>query len=488
MNFFQDDVRSNISGICGKEYDGKICEVLPASFRDPSGFVFRHEGEIYRQVNQSYKEHYQLLMNSGLYSELVNQGMLMPHEKVEEPVADISCAWRILKPEPVKFISYPYEWCFSQLKDAALLTVNIQSIAMQHGMSLKDASAYNVQFHRGKPVFIDTLSFEPYVEGLPWVAYRQFCQHFLAPLALMAKRDMRLGQLLRAYIDGLPLDLSSTLLPWKTWLNLGLLMHLHLHSRTQKSFSDSHKSPSETALKFSRVSKLGLIGLIEGFRKFIERLNWKPGGTEWGDYYKDTNYSDEAFEKKKGYISSFLDEENPKEIWDLGANIGLFSRIASDRGLFTVAFDIDPTAVEINYRQVRKQEESSILPLLFDMTNPSPGLGWSSTERESLANRGPADCVMALALIHHISISNNVPFGQVASFLAELCRQSLIIEFVPKSDSQVQRLLRSREDIFSEYDREHFEKAFTKHFSILRAEEIEGSQRILYLMRKIPDN
>lgn len=460
------------------------CETIPASFRDPSGFIFQHKGELYRQVNLAYRDHYQMLMDSGLYTALVEKGMLIPHEEVESPVADESSSWRILKPEPVPFISYPYEWCFSQLKDAAILTLDIQRIALDHGMCLKDASAYNVQFHRGKPVFIDTLSFEPYVEGKPWVAYRQFCQHFLAPLAVMAKRDVRLMQLKRALIDGLPLDLASILLPRRTWLNFGLMTHLHLHARTQKAFSASHKAPSDTTMKLSKVSKLGLIGLLEGLRKTITKLDWKPGGTEWSDYYNDTNYSDSSFINKRRYIAAFLDDVDPKEVWDLGANIGLFSRISSGRGLSTVAFDIDPSAVEINYRQVRKQNESSLLPLLLDLTNPSPGLGWNCTERDAITERGPVDCIMALALIHHICISNNVPFGRVASFLAELCSNSMIIEFVPKSDSQVQRLLRSREDIFVEYDREHFEQAFSKYFKIQRSETIEGSERILYLMKK----
>jgi hypothetical protein len=460
------------------------CVTLPASFRDPSGFIFQHEGELYRQVNRSYRDHYQMLMDSGLYAALVKQGMLTPHDEVDGPVADESSVWRILKPEPINLISYPYEWCFSQLKDAALLTLDIQRIALEHGMSLKDASAYNIQFQRGRPIFIDTLSFEPYIEGTPWVAYRQFCQHFLAPLAVMAKRDVRLMQLKRAQIDGLPLDLASILLPRRTWLNFGLLMHLHLHARTQKAFAASHKAPSATTLRLSNVSKVGLIGLLDGLRKTVMKLDWKPGGTEWGDYYNDTNYSDSSFETKRNHIAAFLDDVDPINIWDLGANIGLFSRIASDRGISTVAFDIDPSAVEINYRQVRKQSESSLLPLILDLTNPSPGLGWNSNERDALTDRGPVDCIMALALIHHLSISNNVPFGRVASFFSELCSNSLIIEFVPKSDSQVQRLLRSREDIFIEYDREHFEQIFSEHFTIRRAEVIEGSERILYLMKK----
>ena len=460
------------------------CVTLPASFRDPSGFIFKHEGELYRQVNRDYRDHYQMLMNSGLHAALVKKSLIVPHEEGDGPVADETSAWRILKPESVKLVSYPYEWCFSQLKDAALLMLNIQNIALNHGMCLKDASAYNVQFNHGRPIFIDTLSFEPYVEGQPWVAYRQFCQHFLAPLALMSKRDIRLGQLLRIHIDGLPLDLTSVLLPRRTWLTFGLMVHIHLHARTQRAFAASEKAPSENTKRLSRVSRNGLIGLIEGLSKTIRKLDWKPGGTEWGEYYNATNYSDTAFKNKQGFVSSFLDVANPRTVWDLGGNIGLFSRIASERGLFTVAFDIDPSAVEANYRQLRKNGESTILPLLLDLTNPSPGLGWGGTERDSLLERGPVDCVMALALIHHLAISNNVPLLKVASFLSELCRRSLIIEFVPKSDSQVQRLLRSRQDIFSDYDREHFEKSFTAHFSILRAEAIEGSERILYLMQK----
>ncbi len=460
------------------------CVTLPASFRDPSGFIFQHEGALYRQVNLSYREHYQMLMESGLYAALVERGMLTPHDEVDTPVADETRVWRTLKPEPITLISYPYEWCFSQLKDAALLTLDIQRIALEHAMCLKDASAYNVQFQHGRPVFIDSLSFEYYVEGKPWVAYRQFCQHFLAPLAVMAECDIRLMQLMRTQIDGLPLDLVSSLLPRKTWLNFGLMTHLHLHAKTQKAFSSSHKAPSETILRFRKVSKLGLMGLLEGLRNTISKLVWKPGGTEWGDYYNDTNYSDSSFEAKRKYISVFLDDIGPSDLWDLGANTGLFSRIASDRSIATVAFDIDPSAVELNYRQIRKQGDPSILPLILDLTNPSPGLGWNSTERDSLIDRGPADCIMALALIHHLSISNNVPFDRVASFFAELCSDSLIIEFVPKADSQVQRLLRSREDIFTEYDREHFEEAFSEYFTIRRSEIIDGSERILYLMKK----
>src|SRR6185436_4959816 len=186
---------------------------LSASFRDPSGFLFSRGGILYRQVNRAYQKEYARLMESGLYEKLVKAGLLIPHVEVDQPPAVEVDALKVIQPDRVPFISYPYEWSFGQLKSAALATLSIQKRALKMGMSLKDASAYNIQFVHGKATLIDTLSFEVYEEGEPWVAYRQFCQHFLAPLALMALKDVRLNQLLRVYIDGVPLDLVSELLP-----------------------------------------------------------------------------------------------------------------------------------------------------------------------------------------------------------------------------------------------------------------------------------
>lgn len=474
----------NESVISCRKVEPMCCQIDPASFRDPSGFMFWHDGAIFRQVNQTYRDQYDLLMCSGLYSRLVERGWLIEHHEVKKPIGIPASGYVILKPEQIDFVSYPYEWCFSQLKDAALRTLDIQREAILHGMTLKDASAYNIQFHGGKPVLIDTLSFECYVEGLPWVAYRQFCRHFLAPLALMAKKDVRLSQLLRVYIDGVPLDLASELLPRSTWFGLGLAIHLHLHAKIQSAFSDTTGEPRKAGRKsrLSRVSKTGLLGLLESLRGAVEKLKWQPAGTEWADYYAAaTNYTDSAFEGKKSLVRSYLEAAKPKRVWDMGANTGVFSRIASQGGILSVAFDIDPAAVEINYQQVKSSEESRLLPLVLDLTNPSPSLGWDNTERRGLLARGSVDCAMALALVHHLAISNNVPLPRVASFFAGICRW-LIIEFVPKSDSQAQRLLRSREDIFHEYDQAHFERVFSRYFRIHKSDAIEGSERTLYLM------
>lgn len=453
-----------------------------ASFRDPSGFIFRSGGTLYRQVNHSYRPDFEKLIASGLYDELTRKGWLVRHEEVRGFAADPAQAFTVLQPEPIDFISYPYEWSFSQLQDAALLTLDIQLAALERGLSLKDASAYNVQFRGGRPIFIDTLSFESYREGSPWVAYRQFCQHFLAPLALMAKKDVRLAQLLRVHIDGVPLDLASKMLPTRTWFSFGLLSHLHLHARVQVAWSGTEGQVEGQRRGVGKVSKLGLVGLLQGLRKTVAKLTWKPAGTEWGDYYNATNYSDEAFQLKQRLVASFLEQAAPATVWDLGANTGVFSRLASQRGLPTVAFDIDPAAVEQNYRRLRAGNRERLLPLLLDLTNPSPGLGWSSQERDSLLERGPVDCVMALALVHHIAISNNVPLEWIARFLARAGRK-LIIEFVPKEDSQVQRLLSAREDIFPDYNEEGFEAAFGTAFTIERKEAVQGSKRTLYLMQ-----
>lgn len=453
---------------------------LSSSFRDPSGFLFRRDGLLYRQINDVYRENYDLLMGGGLYDELGRERLLLPHEEVAVRPASPDEAYRIIKPEPVEFISYPYEWSFSQLKDAALTTLEIQKRALASGMSLKDASAYNIQYHNGRWVLIDTLSFEKYEEGQPWVAYRQFCQHFLAPLALMAHKDIRLGQLLRVYIDGVPLDLCSALLPWRTRLKPALLTHIHLHAASQKRYAD--KPVGRRGAARGKMSRRAFCAFIDHLESAASKLDWKPGGTEWADYYEFTNYSDDALRQKGRLVEEFLQAGAPRSVWDLGANTGFFSQIPARKRIPTLAFDIDPAAVERNYRECRQRGETCMLPLLLDLTNPSPPLGWEHRERMSLMERGPADLALALALVHHLAISNNVPLPRLAAFFHRLCRM-LIIEFVPKSDSKVQKLLATREDVFPSYHQDGFEKAFGSRFIIEKAERLPGSERTIYLMR-----
>ena len=452
--------------------------ISDTSYRDPSGFLFKDGEKLYRQVNLVYREHYEHLFSSGLYQKLTSAGLLIPHREVDiqPPTAEIG--YKVIQPELVPFISYPFEWGFGQYRDAALTTLKIQKIALEYGMTLKDASAYNIQFLGANPTLIDTLSFEIYQPAKPWIAYRQFCQHFLAPLALMSYRDIRLGQLMRVYIDGIPLDLASGLLPGRTRFTLPLLFHIHMHANAQKRHAAT--TPTSSSGVFSLTAMLGLIDNLESG---IRALRWKPADTEWGNYYGDTNYTDSALALKEKFVDEFLERIKPHIVWDLGANNGFFSRLASARGIPTMAFDIDPLAVEKGYQDARKRSDKYLLPLLLDLTNPSPAMGWSHRERSSMLERGPAGAVLALALIHHLAISNNVPLHMLADFFAE-AGDWLIIEFVPKSDSQVQRLLVTREDIFPSYDVENFEAVFRRRFTIHQAVAIEGSDRQLYLMEK----
>ena len=452
-------------------------KMLSSSFRDPSGFIFYHEGSIYRQVNKCYKENYDYLMNSGLYKTLVNDRLLIPHEDADFNDHLTEKAYKIIKPEKIPFVSYPYEWCFSQLKHAALTTLDIQKKAINFGLSLKDCSAYNIQFKKCSPILIDTLSFEKYCEGQPWIAYRQFCQHFLAPLLLMSYKDIRLNQLFRIYIDGIPLNLASSILPFYTYFKFSILSHIHLHAKSQTYFAG--KVLKKDTQKISRIAFLGLIDSLESL---VKKLHCRNSDSEWSNYYDNINYFPESLNHKKQILLKFLKEETGN-IWDIGANIGVFSRLAKNKEILIISLDIDPVAVEKNYLECIKNREYNILPLLIDLQNPSPGIGWENRERISLIERGPTDTVFALALIHHLAISNNLPLSKIASFFNSICKR-LIIEFVPKSDSQVQKLLSTREDIFPEYTQCDFENEFKKYFTILNSTKIINSKRIIYLMKK----
>jgi hypothetical protein len=315
------------------------------------------------------------------------------------------------------------------------------------------------------------------------VAYRQFCQHFLAPLALAAYRDIRLTQLSQVHIDGVPLDLASALLPFRARLRFPLLLHLFLHARSQVRHQ-ADVNPAESGGRRARPFTLQAFrGLIDSLEKAVSRLSWRPRRSPWAGYYTEADsYTKEAMDHKQELVEAFVGRTTARTAWDLGANTGRFSRIAAARGIGTVSFDLDPAAVEANYAQVVRDGEKDLLPLVMDLVNPSPGIGWENRERQSLSERGPTDLVLALALIHHLAIGNNVPLARLASFFGDLCTW-LIVEFVPKSDPKVQTLLALREDVFPGYTQEAFEGAFAERFHIEASEQLKDSDRIVYLMR-----
>jgi SAM-dependent methyltransferase len=458
---------------------------ISASFRDPSGFVFSQGNKIYRQVNLVYQEDYDLLMSTGLYDRMVKGNFLIPHQEVTQIPILPELAYKVIEPEMISFITYPYEWSFSQLKDAALMTLAIEKQALAFGMTLKDASAYNIQFRFGAPIFIDTLSFAKYSEGQPWVAYRQFCQHFLAPLALMSKINLQMGKLLINNIDGIPLELCSKLLPRSTRFNAGLLMHIHLHAQAQARANEiqSANQPEAKTVKPPRVSKYGLLGLLDSLESIITHLNCNINHKLWADYYANTNYSNTAFEEKKALVYKILAPLAPRSVFDLGANTGIFSlEAAKIPNCMVISSDIDPEAVELNYQQLKQNKTKNVLPLVIDLTNPSPAIGWDNSERTSYLSRGKTDVVMALALIHHLAIANNLPLAAIAATFAKM-GSYLLLEFVPKEDSQVKRLLSSRDDIFPNYSLDGLKSEFSACYDLVKEYSISGSQRTLLLLK-----
>jgi hypothetical protein len=416
-------------------------------------------------------------MRSGLYKALTDDGLLISHEQVEERALPQGGREIVIQPERIPFISYPYEWCFEQYKDAALVTLEAQRRALQFGMSLKDASAYNVQFYKGRAILIDTLSFETYTDG-PWAAYGQFCRHFFAPLSLMAHLDERSGKMMQTYIDGIPLDLAGNLLRGKG--GFAAWQHIHLHARAVRRFGGAGEGAE--SVKKVALKKEVLAAIIESLIRAVQKLQQKNACTEWGDYYSATNYGDASARQKALITGAFLDRAAPvRTAWDFGANDGRYSRLALEQGAFCAAFDIDPVAVGRNYLTAKEKGES-LLPLLVDFSAPSPAIGFANRERKAVTQRGTPDVTLMLALIHHLVIANNLSFTMIAEWLASFTRH-LIIEFVPKTDSQVQRLLRTRADIFPDYTETCFEQSFGEYFEILEKRRIEESERILYLLR-----
>lgn len=446
-----------------------------SSFRDPSGYLFWEHGEIYRWVSKAYAHQYQAATAAGLFARDVSAEKILRFEEVPGR-ADAETAV-VLRPHQLKFVSYPYEWSFDQLKDAALVTLDLHIEALEHDLLLKDATAYNIQFVAGRPLLIDHLSFDFISEHSAWPAYGQYCRHFLAPLALMAYVDLSLGKLLQVHIDGIPLDLATSLLPKRTKLRPGLYLHLYMHAKMQRAHGSKRNQSGK------KLSPQQLKAFALSLRSTVEKLKPRDQATEWAGYYRETNYSDTSFSAKREIVRELVSLAQPKTMWDIGGNNGEFSRAVGDLVSDIICMDIDPAAVNTNYNICKQTDRKNILPLVVDLTSPSPSIGFGNRERLELKQRGTPDLVLALALIHHLAISNNLPLQYIAAYLAELA-QTLVIEFVDKSDSQVQRLLLNRRDIFPNYTEAGFEAAFVPLFDIEAKRPIPGSARTLYFMRR----
>ncbi len=442
---------------------------LDSSFRDPAGRVMRLQGVLFRSVTPAGLADYRLFTNSGLAEELVEKQLLVPFREAGLHGEDL-----LLQPEELPFVSYPYEWCFGQLRDAAILTIRIALASLNKGMILKDASAFNVAWHKGKAIFIDHGSFTRYHDGQPWQAYRQFVMHFLGPLLLMSYQDIRHLQFFRSHLDGLPLDFISRHLPLKTWFSPGAMMHIHLHARFEQSNADSRKPVPTVPPQMHRNR---LQAMLKHLLDFLSDLKPPRDHTEWGNYYRDTNYSESAFSHKKKLVEEFIRRLQPRKTIDFGANNGTFSFLAAEHSPLVIAADCDAAALESLYQQAR-EHFPGVYPVLQDLNNPSPGLGVFNLERESFLSRAHGDLALGLALLHHLRIGSNWTLRQCLELFARTAPNALL-EFVPKSDSQVQRLLRSRPDICEDWNLPALLQVCHTYYRECESAPITGSERVL---------
>lgn len=456
-----------------------------ASFRDPSGYVLEGENCVYRIISSAYENDWRLLKESDFLAKMLEYG-LIPFKELDPKNCpfDTGNAIAVLESPKLPFISYPYEWCFSQLKDAALLTLTLQKLALEYAFTLKDATAFNVQFWNGKPVFIDLLSFEKLREGRPWDAYGQFCQHFLAPLALMSYNNERLGLLTKNWIDGIPIEIAAQLLPFKTKLSLGLGMHIHMHSLMRTGNAETGRR-AKSVVKEVKVPRQRLIDIADSLASVINSLPLPRGKTEWGDYYTDTNYLDISQKAKASSVERIASLSKGKIALDLGANNGFYSALLTPYFEEVLSTDIDHAAVNHNWINLANPK---ILPLILDLANPSPAIGWNNTERLSFRDRCQADFISSLALVHHLRITAGIPAFEIMQCFTALLKPggTLLLEFVPKEDSQVKRLLSRREDVFYDYDEESFIKAAREQgLSLAETISLPESLRKLLVFKKV---
>ena len=453
------------------------------SFRDRNGRVFYHRGEVFRSLSEKALADWRTLCATSFFPEFVRKSRIIKTELVSDPKqvpyrhGDLQWAGT-LRHKRIPFISYPYEWTFGMLKDAALLHLELLLAALDEGMILKDSSAFNVQWIGASPVFIDIPSFEQLSPGEPWVGYRQFCQMFLYPLLLQAYKGISFQTLLRGSIDGIDSADCAKILSGFSRFRPGVFKHVYLQMKLEQSFAATNRNV-KSDLKTVGFHKELIKANVKSLARLISKLELTQKKSTWSNYTENNSYQGQEQSEKQAFVRDKVRESRRSLVWDLGCNTGTFSRIAAENADSVVAMDFDSLAVERFYRALHSEENRSILPLTINLANPSPNLGWRGLERKSLPERGKPNLVLCLALIHHLVISANIPLDELIAWLASL-GGDLIIEFVTKDDPMVQTLLRNKDDIYSDYNVQSFEQCLGSHFSIRDRKELSGKTRILY--------
>jgi len=460
----------------------------PASFRDPASTVFYQDGKVLRGLGDQASKDWETLAATKFFPRLLAEGKvtgtaLADPALLEDPALRERFT-SVLEHERIPFISYPYEWTFSMLKDAALLHLDVLLAALDEGMTMKDGYAYNVQWRGATPEFIDVGSFERLKGSEPWAGYRQFCATFLYPLMLQSYKDVSFQPWLRGQIDGIePSQMRGLLTSSRDKLRAGVLKHVTLHSAMEARFKESSTQGVRKELEEAGFSKDLSVGMAKGLRKLIAGLDWEKTSSTWSDYQETSTYSEGERESKAAFVEAALAGPRLGEVWDLGGNDGTYSYIAARNAGHVVLVDGDEVCVDAAYRHLRDTSNTQILPLVMNLADPSPGLGWRGRERTAFFERSKPDAVLALALVHHLAISSNVPLAEVVDWL-HATGARVVAEFVHRDDPMSQRLLANKPDgLFSDYRTEVFERLLADRFEIDRQETLPSGTRTLYAVR-----
>ena len=459
------------------------------SFKDPSGRVYRLDGpggaRVVRGLNDEAAATIERLLSEPFFQRLVADGDVVRTSVLpgDDPAASrvVEMGWAAaVEHEAVDFVTWPYEWPFSMLKDAALLQLRLLDTAVRNGWMLKDATPFNIQWIGARPVFTDVPSFVPWEDGEYWRGYRQFCSTFLTPLMLTAHLGIPFQPLLRSRLDGIPPEEAAKYFYGLRRFKRGVLSHVWFPAKAERRMR-SRGAYAQGSGSSRRQPRTMLLALLDSLTRLVDRLSYGSASSDWSQYSETHSYEDEDFERKKSFVDRHASARRPRLLWDLGANTGTFSRIAARHSETVIAVDGDHDAVDLLYREVREEEEPNVVPLVMDLANLSPGQGWAGQERAAFDQRGSPDMVLCLALVHHMRVSANVPLSLYVEWLGSL-DATVILEFVGRDDEMFRRLVENKTEDYPDYTAAEFESEVDKHFTVGDRLELKSGNRELFLL------
>jgi hypothetical protein len=451
----------------------------PGSFRDRDSKVFYDEHGVLRALTERGLDDWDTLAESNLYQRFSQRGQLVDSELIDGGQPEWEGWAGLLRHERIPFVSYPYEWTYSMLRDAALLQLDLLLAGLDEQLTLKDGSPYNVQWRGTRPVFIDIGSFERLRPGEPWAGYRQFCMLYLYPLLLQTYRGLPFQPWLRGSLEGIEPSACRRMLRLRDFARRGVLSHVLLHARLEQSNGDRGGSVRRE-LEDAGFNAQILRANAKRLRSLVARLEARTTDSAWTKYRNANTYSEDDHARKDELVRRTARAMRPDLVWDIGCNDGRFSRIAAEHATYTVAMDQDEATVDRLYRSLVADDIRSVLPLVVDVSDPSPALGWRNRERKTLLERGSPDLTLCLAVVHHLAITGNIPLRGILEWLRSL-DSAVLIEFPAREDPMVRDLLDAkRAGTHEDYCREGFEATMSEYFNIETQTSISETRMIFH--------